>query len=263
MKDKKIKVLTWGCFISLCLLLGVQVHLLYQINQKIDVVYQERYPAYLLVNELRQSTFSSMLFTRQYIEKHDQKYEQYYHDIIAIRTGEKPRPKESEGVYWRYGMVDKNILYGAGQQVSLHSLIEANHFSREELALLQKAEKLADTLNSTEQIAIDASKGIVAVDNQKKLLAGESSKDFSARIINDDAYEQIKESFIKTLNEMIELLEEHTNARADELLYQKEVIRVASVLTISLLGMNFFVIASSLFQRKRRRVKSHRRTISS
>jgi len=261
-KDKKIKVLTWGCFISLWLLLGVQVHLLDQINQKIDMVYQERYPAYLLVNELRQSTFSLMLFTRQYIEKHDQKYEQYYHDLIAIRTGEKPRPKESEGVYWHYGMVDKNILYGAGQQISLHALIEANHFSREELALLQKAEKLADTLSSTEEIAIDVSKGIVTVDNQKRLLAGESNKEFSARIINDDGYEQIKQSFIKTLNKMIDLLDEHTNARADELLYQKEVIRAASVFTISLLGMNLFVITSSLFQRKRR-VKRHRRTISS
>lgn len=263
MKDKKIKVLTWGCFISLWILLGVQVHLLYQINQKIDLVYQERYPAYLLVNELRQSTFSLMLFTRQYIEKHDQEYEQYYHDIIAIRNGEKPRPKGSEGVYWHYGMVDKNILYMAGQQVSLHSLIEDNHFSREELSLLQKAERLADALSSTEQIAIDASKGIVAVDNQKKLLAGESSKEFSARIINDDGYEEIKQTFIKTLNKMIELLEDRTNARADELVYQKEVISAASVLTISLLGMNFFVITSSLFQRKRRRVKSHRRTISS
>lgn len=261
-KEKKIKVITWCCFISLWLLLAAQIHLLDQINEKLDAVSKERYPAYLLINELRQSTFSLMLFARQYIEKHDSKYEQYYQTILAIRAGEKPRPKENEGAYWQYGMVDKHILYGAGKKASLYALIEENYFSREEMNILQRAETLAEALASTEQIAMDASKGIVSTDNQKKMLAGESIKDFSARIINDDAYEEKKQSFIKTLNKMIKLLEEHTNARSGELLYQRGMIRAAGVLTILLLGINLYVI-SAWFSRPKRRVKSHRRTIRS
>jgi len=248
-KQKKNTIIMWVCFIFLICLLTFQVKWLYQINQRLENIYQERYPSYLLVNELRQSTFSLMLHTRHYVEKHDPKYEQYHHDIVAIRAGEKSRPKEREGGYWQYGIVDQASLHSAGEQVSLHALIEANHFSLEELNLLRKAEKLADELALTEQIAIEASNGIISADNQQKLLIGETSKDFSARIINDDAYEQLKQTFVKMLNEIITLLDERTNARMEQVLYQKDVIVMTVAFTVALIGFNIFVIIASFFKR--------------
>jgi hypothetical protein len=203
-----------------------------------------------------------MLHTRHYIEKHDPKYERYYHDIIAIRAGKKSRPKEHEGAYWQYGIVDQASLR-AGEQVPLHALIEANHFSLEELKLLQKAEKLADELNITEQIAIDASNGIISADNQRKLLIGETSKEFSARIINDDAYEQLKQTFVKMLNEIVTLVDERTNARMEQVLYQKDVILMTIVFTVVLIGFNIFVITSYFFKRWSRVGKHARRAIKS
>jgi len=260
---KQNKIVMWVCFIFLLCLLTFQVKWFYQINQRLANIYQERYPSYLVVNELRQSTFSLMLHTRHYIEKHDQKYEQYYHDIVAIRAGEKPRPKEHEGVYWQYGIVDQASLHSAGEQVSLHALIEANHFSVEELKLLHKAEKLAEQLAVTEQIAIDASRGIISVDNQQKLFIGETSKDFSARIINDDAYEQLKQTFVTILNEIVTLLDERTNARMEQVLYQKDVIVMTIIFTFFLIGFNIFVIITSFFKRSRRGGKHAKRRIKS
>ncbi len=262
-KQKKNKLIMCGCVIFLSFLLNFQVKSLDQINQRLENVYQKRYPSYLLVNELRQSTFVLMLHTRHYIEKNDPRYEQYYHDIIAIRAGEKPRPKEYEGVYWQYGIVEQASLHSAGQQVSLHALIEANHFSLEELRLLQKAEKLADELTITEQIAIDASNGVISVDNQKKLLIGETSKDFSARIINDDSYEQLKQTFVTMLNQIITLLDEQTDARVEQVRYQRELIVMTIMLTMVLIGVNIFVIIASFFKRWRRVGKHARREIKS
>ena len=252
----------WVSFIFLLCLLTFQVKWLYQINQRLENIYQERYPSYLLVNELRQSTFSLMLHTRHYIEKHDHKYEQYHDDIVATRAGEKSRPKEHEGTYWQYGIVAQTCLR-AGERVSLHVLIEANHFSLEELKLLQKAEKLADELVLTEQIAIDASNGIISADNQQKLLIGETSKDFSARIINDDAYEQLKQTFVTMLNEIVTLLDERTNARMEQVLYQKDVIVMTIVFTVVLIGFNIFVILSYFLKRWSRVGKHARRAIKS
>jgi len=260
---KQNKIIMWVCFIFLVCLLTFQVKWFYQINQRVENIYQERYPSYLLVNELRQSTFSLMLHSRHYIEKHDPKYEQYYHDIVAIRAGEKTRPKEHEGVYWQYGIVDQASLHSAGERVSLHALIEANHFSLEELKLLQKAEKLADELVSTEQVAIDASNGIISADNRQKLLIGETSKDFSVRIINDDVYEQLKQTFVTMLNEIVTLLDERTNARMEQVLYQKDVIVMTIVFTVVLIGFNIFVIIASFFKRRSRVGKHAKRAIKS
>lgn len=263
MKQKKNKLIMWGCVIFLSFLLNFQVKSLHQINQRLENVYQERYPSYLLVNELRQSTFALMLHTRHYIEKNDPRYEQYYHDIIAIRAGEKPRPKEDEGGYWQYGIVEEASLHSTGKQVSLHALIEANHFSLEELKLLQRAEKLADELVITEQIAIDASNGVISVDNQRKLLIGETNKDFSARIINDDTYEQLKQTFVTMLNQIITLLNEQTDARVEQVRYQRELIVMTIMLTMLLIGINICVIIANFFKRWRRVGKHARREIKS
>ena len=54
---------------------------------------EKRYKSYLLADELRQSSDDLTWFARTYVVTAESKYEEAYWEILKIRNGEAPRPK--------------------------------------------------------------------------------------------------------------------------------------------------------------------------
>ena len=55
-----------------------------------------RFESYKLADQLRQSSDELTRFARTYVVTGDPVYEQHFHDVLAIRDGEKPRPKKKD-----------------------------------------------------------------------------------------------------------------------------------------------------------------------
>ena len=56
--------------------------------------YENRYQSYLLADQLRQSSDDLTRFARTYVVTGDEKYEDYYFQVLAIRNGDKATPQE-------------------------------------------------------------------------------------------------------------------------------------------------------------------------
>ena len=59
-----------------------------------------RFQSYQRADELRQSSDDLTRLARTFVMTGDPKFEEIYWDVLAIRNGEKPRPKNYERIYW-------------------------------------------------------------------------------------------------------------------------------------------------------------------
>ena len=63
---------------------------------------ERRFDSYLVADELRQSSDDLTRMARTYVVTGDERYRDMYHQILAIRDGQAPRPEGYERVYWDY-----------------------------------------------------------------------------------------------------------------------------------------------------------------
>ena len=81
------------------LFLALSVYKVGQANDGIVQANQSRYNAYLLADELRQSSDDLTRLARTYVVSGDAEWEKQYFEILDIRNGKKPRPNQYEKIY--------------------------------------------------------------------------------------------------------------------------------------------------------------------
>ncbi|MYN01664.1 HAMP domain-containing protein, partial [Pseudoduganella sp. DS3] len=171
-----------------------------------------RYQSYLLADELRQSSDDLTRLARVYVVSGEAAYEQQYMDILAIRNGQKPRPKNYERIYWDFVAAGAPVSPSSGQTVALSELMKRAGFTEQEFAKLKEAEANSNELVRTEVIAMNAVKG--KFDDGKGGFTREAEPDLelARRIMHDKAYHQNKAKIMQPVNEFLALLDERTGA---------------------------------------------------
>lgn len=96
-----------------------------------------RYESMLLADELRQSSDDLTRFARTYVVTADDRYEDYYWQVLAIRNGEEARPEDYSRVYWDYIAAGEKPPRGTEKAISLKKLMSQTGFTKQEFALLQ------------------------------------------------------------------------------------------------------------------------------
>ena len=119
-----------------------------------------RYNSYLLADELRQSSDDLTRLARTYVVTGDARYEQQYMDILDIRNGKKPRPRQYERVYWDFVAAGTGKPRPDGETISLQELMKKNGFTEQEFGKLKEAQGNSDALVNTEVVAMNAVKGL-------------------------------------------------------------------------------------------------------
>ncbi|SFF51097.1 methyl-accepting chemotaxis protein [Duganella sp. CF458] len=171
-----------------------------------------RYQSYLLADELRQSSDDLTRLARTYVVSGEAAYEQQYMDILAIRNGQKPRPKNYERIYWDFVAAGAPVPPSSGQTIALSELMKRAGFTDQEFAKLKEAEANSNELVRTEVIAMNAVKG--KFDDGKGGFTREAAPDpeMARRIMHDKAYHQNKAKIMQPVNEFLALLDERTSA---------------------------------------------------
>lgn len=160
-----------------------------------------RYQSFLLANELRQSSEDLTTLARTYVATQDTKYESKYWEVLAVRSGEKPRPD--------------------GRKVALKSLMKEAGFTQEEFAKLKESEELSNELVKIETIAMNAIKGKIEAVNKDLMIKSsngkiESNQAFAIRLMFDEKYHAEKVKIMKPIEEFTTMLSERTELTVNQ-----------------------------------------------
>nr|MBS9782922.1 hypothetical protein [Arcobacter sp.] len=200
---------------------------------KLKEVQERKVKSLLLTYELRQSSDDLTRLARTYAVTGNPDYEKMYWDIIKIRNGEVPRPKNYNRIYWDFVIDYKDKPIDKGEQISLTKLMEETGFTKREFELLNEAKNNSDGLIKLETIAMNAVKGLFADGGGNFTVKKEPNKAMAIELVHSKKYHIEKAKIMKPVNEFMKLLEERTN---------KEVLTIMNNVH-SKITMLFIVIA--------------------
>ncbi|MFT4607079.1 MAG: diguanylate cyclase (GGDEF)-like protein [Urechidicola sp.] len=178
-------------------------------EKDIDSSNEIRLQSQQLADVWRQSADDRTRMVRSYAATSDPKYKQHYHEIVAIRDGEKVRPTSYDNVYWDLILGDAlHHPADGGQPISLMQLMQQAGFTQSELAKLAEVKESSDTLISTELAAIKL------IDTTHPLTEAVRTK--AILMLQDNAYHQAKANIMRPVGEFNFMLNQRTRAAVNE-----------------------------------------------
>ncbi len=212
MSLKRLFAICFATIILGVLLLGVLSVLMIQNEQRLNEKHEQRYYSYLLADELRQSSDDLTRMARQYVVSQDPFYEAAYHDILAIRNGEKRRPWNYHRIYWDFVLEPGDKPRPDGETVPLQQLMKQAGFTEEEFAKLRESQANSDALVQTELIAMNAVKGRFDDGTGRFVKQGPPDIERAIRIMHDADYARNKAKIMKPIDDFFALIDERTKA---------------------------------------------------
>lgn len=179
-------------------------------NDRVAEVNLTRYQSYLLADELRQSSDDLTRLARTYAVSADPEWEKQYFEVLDIRNGKKPRPKEYEKIYWDFRAAGTDGGRGTGATIPLETLMKEAGFTAEEFAKLKEAQGNSDDLVKTETVAM----GLVKTNDEAELAKARA-------MMHDKNYHLFKAKIMKPVDQFLTLVDIRTRGEVDAALSQK------------------------------------------
>ncbi len=202
-----------------------------------------RYQSYLLADQLRQSSDDLTRMVRSYAMTGDQKFENYFWDILDIRDGKKNRPVQYGPIYWDFMTIEKPAPPSKkGTKVSLEELMKKVGFSQEELKLLADAKKRSDKLVSFERTAIQAVKGKFQDEKGDFTVHKEPDLKMAGQILFSENYHQAKKEIMEPINDCFKSIDQRTLRKVTLADSQMNFYQTSLVLVFTVLILNGFLL---------------------
>ena len=236
--------------VGIVLALAFTVALIQVSRTQADLVQanEARYHAYLLADELRQSSDDLTRFVRTYVVTADPRYERMYMDVLDIRAGKMPRPQLYNRIYWDYVAAGTKPR-ADGEAIALTDLMKRAGFTEQEFGKLKEAQDNSNALVKTEVIAMNAVKGQFDDGSGQFVRKGAPDLELARNLVHSAAYHQYKATIMKPLDEFLALLDDRTRAAVEKATLAN---RQAYLLTVALLALALVVVAAALLFTYRR-----------
>ncbi len=216
---KKRFVFIISLVIAVAALLAFTLWRLGAVTQNLVEINKARYTAYLLADELRQSSDDLTRLARTYVVTGDPEYEREYFELLDIRNGKLPRPLDYEKIYWDFRAAGMDVPKSSGQSISLRALMEKAGFSAAEFAKLKEAENNSNELVHAETTAMNLVKGRYADGKGGYTVVGAPDLEKAREMMHDKQYHIAKGKIVKPMNDFLHLLDDRTAeavAKADQ-----------------------------------------------
>uniref|UniRef100_UPI0011AED06F HAMP domain-containing protein n=1 Tax=Macromonas bipunctata TaxID=183670 RepID=UPI0011AED06F len=172
---------------------------------------EERYAAYLLADELRQSSDDLTRLARTYVVSGGApEYERQYNEILDIRDGRKPRPQDYHRIYWDFVAAGQPQPRPSTTAVPLLTLMKQAGFSAEELAKLEQSAANSNELVQTEVRAMNAVKGLYPDERGNYTVARAPDLELARALLHSRDYHLYKAKVVAPVDEFFVLLEQRT-----------------------------------------------------
>ncbi|MBB4843307.1 methyl-accepting chemotaxis protein [Paucibacter oligotrophus] len=224
------------------LFLGYSLYKLGVVNEQLAQVNLDRYTSYLLADELRQSSDDLTRLARTYVVSGNPEWEKQYFEILDIRNGKKPRPKQYEKIYWDFRAVGQDPNRGSDAAVPLQDLMKQAGFTEAEFAKLKEAQGNSDDLVNTETVAMNLVKGQLADGKGGFTLKGEPDLAKAREMMHDKNYHAFKAKIMKPVDQFLSLVDERTAGAVAHAVEQKNLwyrLLVGSIVFLLVVAITF------------------------
>jgi methyl-accepting chemotaxis protein len=179
-------------------------------NQRVAQAYQSRYVSTQLSSELRRSSDDLTRLARTYVVTGDEKWEQQYNEVLAIRSGKAPRPAHYDHIYWDFRAADEPMPAAQGETISLQDMMKRAGFTDDEFAKLREAQQNSDDLVKTETIAMNLVKGLTADAAGNFTQKGAPDLEKARTMMFDANYHRFKAKIMHPIDDFLTLLDKRT-----------------------------------------------------
>jgi methyl-accepting chemotaxis protein len=210
MSVQRLFSLIFATIIFCTSLLAVLVVLMIINQGQLTESQENRYQSYLLADELRQSSDDLTRLARTYAVSGDARFEQQYWQVLDIRNGKRPRPQQSERLYWDFIAAGQAAPRANGETLPLLELMRRQGFSAAELDKLAEAQANSDTLVLIETAAMNAVKGRFADGQGGFTRQGEPDLSLASHLMHNAEYHAEKAKIMQPVDDFYELLDKRT-----------------------------------------------------
>ena len=210
---------------------------------------KRRFQSIELANSLRKSSDDLSNMVRLHVFTGDVRYRRYYEELLAIRAGEAPRPRNYDAAFWDRVLAEgkRGVTYGPPQ--SLRALMVEAHFAPNEFAALDSALR---TSNALAEIENDVMRDVAP-----RIEAGVDrayARDVlpQTRRLVDSAYLREKRRIMEAIERFRGLVNTRTTREADQLAARNEQLLAAQGVILVLIvvaGAGGFLLLGRLVVR--------------
>jgi len=245
----RINTSVFWTFFAILALLGaiiVSTGLASASNRRVTEAEQHRFESRKLADQLRQSSDDLTRMARTYVVTGDPAFEEYFHEVQAIRDGAAPRPRNYAGIYWDIVTATGDRPAHAETRVALIDLLKQVGLSDAELAKLREAKNNSDDLIKLEETAFAAMKGVFPDAAGNLTVKGDPNQPLARELLHGEQYHSAKAAIMRPIGEFLTLLDQKTLRevaafREQERRY-RDIVRALIVCTILCSVIAFFQI---------------------
>ncbi|GLQ57160.1 methyl-accepting chemotaxis protein [Devosia nitrariae] len=155
----------------------------------VKAAYESQTYSLELAQELLSDTQNLTRYARTYASTADPFYEEQYNRILAIRSGEAPRPEEFQRIYWSFYDAERRPPRpDTATTVPLQELMRQAGFTKAEFDLLARSQSLSNELVALEVKAMNAVKGIFADNQGNYTVHREPDLQLATQLLNSPEY---------------------------------------------------------------------------
>ncbi|XDD43182.1 ATP-binding protein [Leptospira sp. WS60.C2] len=209
-------------------------------ERNIDFAEENRYSSLQIANELRQSSDQLTNLVRLYAIQKEKKYKTYFESIIAIRNGEKPRPKNYDYAYWDLVIAEELPPPSEeGAYSSIYDDMKLAGFSETDYQLLSLSKKKSDELTKIEF----ESMALI----EEELRTGKSNPK-AIKMLFDDHYLKSKAEIMKPINDLYHQLDLRTSKAILDAKRKVFFLRTILILAGIIFGVSLYLTHRSLLE---------------
>ncbi|WP_052494109.1 ATP-binding protein [Nitrosospira sp. NpAV] len=245
----RIGLFTNFCLIFIVLVLSLLILLSSQVLGTLDDITaaeRQKHRSLQLANELFQSSEDLTKMARSYATTGDPVYERFFFEILDIRNGKRPRPRDYPITYWN--VTDLPVPTALGKAISLMDLMRREGFSKRELDLLQQAQKNSDNLVSLEKQAFAAIKGLYDDGHGNFTVSRAPDRGFAISLLFGERYKAEKARIMAPISQFMRELDNRTQTTLSDLQskFQQQILLILAVLCTAL----FVVAVATVYMRR-------------
>jgi signal transduction histidine kinase/HPt (histidine-containing phosphotransfer) domain-containing protein len=198
----------------------------------------ERVTSFLLSDQMRQSSNDLTRMVRLYVTTGDPRYRDYYNEILAIRSGQAPRPVDYDSSFWDRVLANGNAHVRTGPPVSLPALMRQAGFSGAEFTALDASLRASNDLAELEQKVMNEVAPRIAKGVGRSYL-GDVEPEYNQLV--DQSYNLQKGRIMAAIDRFTTLVTNSASARETSLQAQTDRLLVSQTGILVLLGVTLLL----------------------
>ena len=231
-------------YAALIAAIGVSWYFQQQAGKAVSSAYRQEHESYLLADEFRQSSDDLTRLARTFAITGNPRYEQQYLEVVAMRSGQKPRPVEPHRIYWDLVLDNAVRPRGPGETRALLSAMKEAGFTDRELAMLGEANAKSDGLVALETRAMNAAKGLFEDGNGQYTVKKERDLALARELLHSADYDRMKGEIMKPVDAFFGAVEARTRGLVEEA--NASLSRIGSLMNLLLGALVVLVVATGV-----------------